>query len=141
MLLSCRILDDVSGVNSYEYSSQLQITEGDTPDIYIQLINNALNRPDQGFVPSGRRYCPSGTTSNTLSVTLDNIDDAKKYTKTATQPFDQDKSIWKITLTSSDKIRGTVGLKLTLTETSGATVKTTKGLLQSAIGVTSLTGV
>lgn len=134
MLLSARILYPISTVNNFQPASQFQMTEGDKVDIYFQIIDMSIDRNDQGFVPAGRRYIPA--TGATLSVLLDNVDDAKQITKTATNPFPGDTSIWKISINSTDAIMGTVNMKLTLTE--GSTV--TKGVFWGAIGVTSLEG-
>jgi hypothetical protein len=110
------------------------MTEGDSLDVYFQLVDLSRDRAVDGFVPEGRRYVPAAAA--TLTVVLQNIDDARKVTKTATQPYSQDPSIWKFSISSSDTIRGTVNAILTLTEGS----KVTKGLLSNAIGVQGLDG-
>jgi len=123
------MLKDVQNVNSFEADTELNWTEGDTLDIYFQLVDLSLDRPDQGFMPSGRRYVPAS--GATLSCVLENLDDAKKLTRTATQPFAQDGSIWKLSILATDKVRGTPQLRITLTE--GA--KVTRGLAKLAIKV------
>lgn len=134
MLLSLRILENVSGVNAFDYAQQARMTEGDVPTIYFQLVDLARDRADKGFVPAGRRYVPAA--GATLSVVLDNVDGARKVTRAATQPYATDPSIWAVTLTTADTIRGTVNMKVTLTE--GSTV--TRGLLQAAVSVQALDG-
>lgn len=135
MLLSARMLTDVGGVNSFEIIDKAQFTQGDETTVYFQLIDASLDTAAKGFNPSGRRYMPA--VGATLSVVLDNIDDAKKITRTATQPFAQDGSIWAVSIFSTDNIApGTISLKLTLTEG----VKITRGIVVGAIGVFSLTG-
>lgn len=129
MLLNARILIDCQNVNSWEPSTETSWTEGDTVDVYFQLIDASLDRPDQGFNPSGRRYVPG--TGATLSCALENIDDAKKITRLATQPFAQDGSIWKLSVLAADTIRGTPQLRLTLTEGS----RITRGLAQLGIKI------
>lgn len=114
MLLSARPLKDVSDVNSFQHDLQLAWTQGDALDVYFQLIDASLDRPDQGFNPGGRRFCPAD--GATLSVVLENLDDEKKITRAATQPFEGDSSIWKLTINATDKIRGTPHMRLTLTE-------------------------
>jgi hypothetical protein len=116
MLLSCRFLNDVAGVNTFQYASQVEVAAGDGQTVYFQLIDASLDRPDQGFSPSGRRYMPAS--SSTLLVTLANVDDAKKLVRTATQPFPQDPSIWSIPLLSTDPLKGTVFMQAVLTEPS-----------------------
>jgi hypothetical protein len=135
MRLSARILANVSGINAFSYANQADLTEGDTPIIYFQLVDLTRDRADQGFVPAGRRYVP--TALATLEVTLDHIDATRKVVRMATQPFPQDPSIWAVTLTTLDKLRGTVNMKLVLTETGG---KVTSGLLSAALRVQALSG-
>jgi hypothetical protein len=135
VLLSCRMLNSVSDVNHWDLVESLELSEGSLPDdVYLVLVDESQDRFHQGFSPDGRRYCPPA--GSTLSVTFDNLDDAKKVTRSATQPFPGDASIWKVALLTSDagKIRGTVNLKLTLTEPS----KTIKGALKAAMSVRSL---
>ena len=113
---------------------QVKFSEGDAPAIFFQLIDLTLDRPEQGYSPSGRRYMP--VASSTLSVVLDNLDNARKVTRAATQPFASDPSIWKIQLLTTDSVRGTVNLKLTLTE-PGTPVVITHGYVPAAIRVDS----
>lgn len=134
MQLSARILENVSGVNSFDYANQASMTEGDAPLVYFELVDLKKDRADLGFVPAGRRYIPAA--GATLTVILDNIDDARRITRAATQPFPNAPSIWAVQLLAADQIRGTVNMKLSLVEG----VKTTKGLLQAAIAVESLDG-
>jgi len=129
MLLSCRILQDVSGVNSFEYTSQAEWTEGCPTTLYIQLINASLDKANQGFNPPGRRYMPAS--GATLSVTLESIDDNKQVTKTATNPYASDTSIWAVSILSTDTIRGSPQIRLTLTE--GSVI--TSGLLKCAVKI------
>jgi hypothetical protein len=129
MLLSARPLKDVQNVNSFEPDSQLSWTEGDVIDIYFSLVDLSLDHPEQGFNPSGRRYIPSA--GATLSVVIENIDDSKKLTRLASQPFAGDGSIWKLALTASDKCRGTPQMRLTLTEGT----KVTRGLLKNSLKI------
>ena len=126
MILSCRILEDVADVNHFRYASEVRFTEGDGADIFFQLIDSSQDRNDQGFNPSGRRYAPAA--GATLQIVVDTLNDAKKVTRYATQPFANEPSIWKLTLLPTDAIRGTASLRLLLTEG----VKVTRG---SAIGV------
>ncbi len=51
-----------------------------------------------------------------LSATINHLDDAKKVTRSCTQPFAQDPSIWKLQVLATDYVKGTLDLKLTLTE-------------------------
>lgn len=114
MLLSVRFLNDVGGVNSFEIATQLEIYSGDGQNLYFQLVDSSLDRPDQGFYPSGRRYMPPA--DSTLVITLTNVDDAKEIVRTALQPFPEDASIWYIPILSTDPLRGSVNWRAALTE-------------------------
>jgi hypothetical protein len=117
MYLSARMLENVVNVNSFDQVLQVRFSEGDSPNIYFSLIDLNQDLPQQGFSPSGRRYVPVANSS--VSVVLDNIDDARKVTRSATQPYPTtDPSIWCVQLTPSDTVRGTVSMKLTLIEPS-----------------------
>lgn len=129
MLLSARILKDCANVNSFEYADTAQFTKGDVVDVYFQLIDASLDTASENFIPPGRRYMPAA--GATLVAVIENIDDTKKITRTVTQPFPLDPSIWKLSLLASDVIEGTANLRLTLTEGS----KVTKGLLKNAFRI------
>ncbi len=130
MLLSARILDSVGSVNDFNYVDQAGFTEGDVARVFFQLIDATKDSVLQQFKPAGRRFCPAA--SATLSVRLDNIDDAKQLTREAVQPYATlDASIWYVDVLATDKVRGTVDLVLTLTEGS----KVTRGRVPAAISV------
>lgn len=115
MLLSARMLDNVANVNTFSYVDQIEYYSGDPKVIYFQLIDASKNKSIAGFNPSGMRYVPAA--GATLSVEFVNIDDSKKTTKTATQPYSGDLSIWTVSLGALDTgVSGTVSIKLTLTE-------------------------
>jgi hypothetical protein len=114
MLLSARFLTDCTGVNSYEYTDVSESSQGDSADIYFQLIDMTVDKSLDGFVPAGRRYIPAS--GAILQCAIENINDAIKITRYATNPFADDRSIWKISLLASDPIRGTSNLRLVLTE-------------------------
>jgi hypothetical protein len=130
MLLSVRVLKDVASVNSWEPDDQVTWTEGDVVDIYFQLIDASLDTSNQGFHPSGRRYMP--VAGATLSCVLENIDDAKVLTRSATQPFAQDPSIWKLQVLATDKVRGSPQMRITLTETGP---KITRALIKNVLKI------
>ncbi len=127
MLLAARMLNNVQSVNSFDWTSQVEFTQGDQVDIYFQLVDATLDKAVGKFSPSGRRYVPAA--GATLTVKLDNIDDNVAITRPASQPFSQDGSIWKVTILSSDVLMGTCALALTLLE--GA--KQTRGRVEAAV--------
>lgn len=133
MILSARFLNSVGSVNDFCYMQQVQFTEGDQLDVYLQLIDTAKMAAIDGWKPPGLRYMPAA--GATLSVTVDNIDDAKKITRAATQPYPLDPSIWKFTIMATDVIKGTQNIRLSLSQ--GGVL--TRGLVKAALRVQSAT--
>ena len=117
MKLSARPLVDVEGANDFQYSTQLEYYAGDATTFYFQLIDQEKNPAQQGFYPSGLRYC--AITGATLQVTFNNVADSKRVVRYATQPFANDTSIWSVSILATDPLEGTVSLKCVLTENSG----------------------
>lgn len=133
MLLSCRILGDVANVNSFDCVAAAEFNDGDSPSVFFQLIDLAKDQGLQGWKPAGRRYMPAAAA--TLQVTFDSIDTSKQLVRQAIQPFVQDPSIWKVDILPTDagKLRGTVAIRLLLTEGSIVTNGSLRGALR--IGV------
>lgn len=129
MLLSARMLAGVGNVNVYEYVDSVEFTQGDSTVIYFQLFDMSVSAKSDPHFDVGRRYIP--VAGATLSITIENIDDAKKITRMATQPFAQDGSIWSISIASVDAVKGDATLRLTLTESAVVT----RGSVRSAIKV------
>jgi hypothetical protein len=129
MLLSARFLNDVSSVNSFEVAQVGQFTKGEAASVYFQLVDLSVDGALKGFAPAGRRYIPA--TGATLSVVVNSIDNAKKITRVATNPFPDDRSIWKLDFLTTDTVSGTLSLQLTLTE--GSVVR--KGLVKNGLRI------
>lgn len=127
MLLSARMLNNVASVNAFDWAENVEFTQGDQVDVYFQLIDASLDKAVKGYVPAGRRYMPAA--GATLSVTIANIDDAVQIVRSASQPFANDPSIWKVSVLNSDKIVGTCALVLVLNESG----KKTYGRLEAAV--------
>ena len=128
MLLSARMLDGVGDVNTFDTVPNLKLTAGDTPvQIYFQLIDASKDTDFSEVRPAGRRYMPA--VGATVSARLEHIDAAKVVTRACTQPFPQDSSIWLLTTVPADWLRGTVTLRLTVTEGD----RTIKGSVRAAI--------
>ena len=136
MLLSARLLKDFCSINSFEVANSCEMYKGNAKRVYFQLIDASLDLPTQGFSPSGRRFVPS--TGATLSVTLNSVDDAKKFVKTASKAFSSgDDSLWYIDINATDDVNGTVNMILSLNQ-SGVI---TSGLVQKAILVYPTVGI
>jgi hypothetical protein len=117
MRLSARPLVDVEGVNDFQSSTQLEYHVGDATDFYLQLVDMDKNSTQQGFYPSGLRYC--AITAATLQVTFINISNSKQFVRFASQPFATDTSIWTVPLLATDTLQGTVSIKCVLSENIG----------------------
>ena len=119
MKLGIRILDCVVDVNHFEPTTTVEWTEGDSPAIYFQLVDERKDKANEGFSPPFRRFMPA--TGATMAITLESIDDAKRVTRAATQPFSNDASIWMVDVLSTDLIGGTINMRVVLTEDSVVT--------------------
>lgn len=116
MLLSAHLLNNVSDVNHFEVVSTLETVQGDTSDIYFRLTDASV---DKSFDPPGRRYIPA--VGSAVRVTITDIDEGTSIEVQATQPFADDRSIWKLAHAPQSgadlsALVGTYALKLRLTE-------------------------
>lgn len=127
MILSGRILSNALSANVFDYAPAAQFTQGDQATVFIQLIDTTQDTMQQGFNPPGRRFMPAA--GATLQVLLDCVDDAKKITRTLVQPFPQDPSIWRLDVLPTDKVKGTVTIRLVLNESG----KETRGYIKAGM--------
>jgi hypothetical protein len=134
MILNARFLDNVSDVNNYNVSTSpiIEFTEGDSLNVYIQLTDLTKDKQSD---PPGRRYVPAA--GSTLSVVIENIDDAKKITRTCSMFDALDGSIWTFAILPTDLIRGTSTMRLVLNENG----KVTYGKVLGAFRVQSQTAI
>lgn len=118
MRLSAKILENVSGVNHWNYASEANVYEGQVNEIYIQLvdISKAIHIDSViGEIPEyPMRYIPQGS-SIAVAAVFPALDDSEEFSIAATQPFADDKSIWKITIPSS-QLPKSGNFQLNLTE-------------------------
>jgi hypothetical protein len=124
MLLSARPLIDVANVNTWQQSPVIEFTAGDAASVFFVIVNASLDRE---LAPSGRRYVPAA--GATLQCSVEALDDTKKLTRFAVNPFPDDRSIWRLDFTTTDQIRGTASLRLRLTEGGVATTGYAKNIL------------
>lgn len=129
MNLSARFLSNVANVNSFIYVDRPTFTEGDTSDVYLQLIDKELDTPAFNYYPPYRRFVPIA--GSTLIVVLMSLDSTRVVTKAATQPFIGDASIWKFSVTPSDRLRGSVNMRIQLNQNGVIT----NALIQPAINI------
>jgi hypothetical protein len=97
MLLSARLLQDVSSANLFRIVNQISARAGSTIDIYFQLVDRDQDRE---FNPPGRRFMPAS--NSTLLVSLKSVYPRKQLAFPATQPFPQDPSIWRFQIQPND---------------------------------------
>jgi hypothetical protein len=135
MYLTGRVLLNVADVNTWEYGDVYRLSQGDTPTLYLQLIDLDKDKDVLKNRPSGKRYMPA--TGAVLTATIQNINAVNTVVKVATQPFANDPSIWAISILSTDPIvSGTFSLQLALTEGS----KTTSAMVSNVINIGSQIG-
>lgn len=132
MLLSARLLNNVSNVNSFDVSLQTKFTEGDSQTIFIQLID--LNKDPEAKPLSGKRFVPA--TGATLNVVFKSNDTSKTVTKIATNPFPGDLSIFSFSVLPVDNLKGSWSILLALSQ--GGVV--TNGRVDNAILIQPITG-
>jgi hypothetical protein len=106
MKLSIKFLKNVANVNTYQYVSQWNISEGSSHTLYFQFVDK---------LKDDLRYLSQATVINSVKVTFLNIDEASEIEKTAVQAFSDDKSIWRITL-DSDEVPNSGAIKVAITE-------------------------
>lgn len=118
MRLNAKIIKNVHSVNSWVFTNQAFVIEGQANSIYLQLVNldqstDPTTEKSSAFPQNPIRYI-SQAVAISLEATFPSLVDDDKFTVVATQPFASDKSIFKFDLTD-DQIpsSGTVEFKLT----------------------------
>jgi hypothetical protein len=106
MKLSVKFLKNVANINTFQYASQWNISEGSSQVLYFQFVDK---------LKDDLRYMSQADTIDEVSVIFLNIDEASEIIKTATQAFPDDKSIWTITL-GSDEVPNSGAVKFSITE-------------------------
>jgi hypothetical protein len=116
MRLSAKMLKNVANVNHFQYEDQVYILEGSTNEFYFRLVdlNKLTYGKDSESLPDHPlRYIPA--VGATIEVEFDSLFDDEKFTVNATQPFPEDRSIWKVQL-NDDQLPRTGNFIFTLTE-------------------------
>jgi hypothetical protein len=106
MKLSAKTLVNVSNVNDFEYIDQWEINEGSAHRLHFQIIDT--HKEDL-------RYLSQATVIDAVTVTFLSIDDNSEITKTATQAFTDDKSVWYIDL-AANEVPNPGAIKISITE-------------------------
>lgn len=119
MRLSARILKNVIDVNHWRHSAQAYLAEGQENEVYIQLVDldqstKSTDEQSAAFPQYPIRYLSQATVIEATATFL-NIDDSQEYEIAGTQPFADDKSIWKFVLSES-QIPASGNLQIKITE-------------------------
>lgn len=93
MKLSAKFLKNVANVNNFQYADQWEIAEGSAQTLYFQIIDQ---------LKEDLRYMSQATVIDSVTVTFLDIDTEEEITKTASQPFADDKSIWMVSLSATE---------------------------------------
>jgi hypothetical protein len=138
MRLSARILKNVVNVNYWQHSNQAHVSEGQPNDVYIQLIDldwSTKGSPEQSaaFPQYPIRYISQATSIGVKAIFLA-IDDDEEFEVVGTQPFLDDKSIWKFEL-SAAQVPNAGNLKITVTENVGGNNIDKSFIIQSGVSV------
>ena len=104
MRLGAKILTNVIDINHFQYANQARVSEGQANDIYIRLVDNDWSldpKKNKSFISieDPIRYL-SQAGAILVTAKFLSIDDSKEFDVTATQPFADDKSIFKFSLTN-----------------------------------------
>jgi hypothetical protein len=117
MKLTAHPLKNVTSVNYFDLAKVWQLTVdntvtppvGEQTSLYFQVYNE-----DQDL-----RYIPEGAT--TVTVTFPNLDPAKLFSVIASQPYNDDKSLFKIDLLSS-MVPSSGAVRFSLTDNNGTKI-------------------
>ncbi len=110
MKLGIQMMDADSTLNNLIPLNQMELSPGETATVLFQLINSINHQ----------RYMPaSGATMTARMVSNNN---ANIISKSPTQPFADDKSIWSFPLSATDTVK-VAGVNLEIVLTEGANIK------------------
>lgn len=106
MKLSAKFLKNVANVNNFQYADQWDIAEGSAHRLYFQIVD---------VLKDNLRYMSQATSIDSVTVTFLSIEDDSEITKTATQAWSDDKSIWYIDL-AANEVPNSGAVKFSITE-------------------------
>ena len=91
MRLSARILDNVHDINTFKVVSEAHLSDSGPNSMHIQLIDLSKD---------GIRYMSQATVYS-VSLIFPDLNDDEEFEIAASQPFSDDRSIWKAVFSSS----------------------------------------
>jgi hypothetical protein len=118
MRINAKIIKNVNNVNSWVFANQAFMTQDQANTMYIQIVDldqssDPSVEKSQSFPQFPVRYIPQGTSVG-IEATFPALEDDEKFTITGTQPFAQDRSIWRFDLSAVQvPSSGNVDFKLT----------------------------
>jgi hypothetical protein len=98
MTAGFRILDNVCNLNSFREADEITLRRGEATEICFMLksVDNSCEEAKE------IRYIPP--TGSTVTVTFNHIDSNKVITRTATQKYSDDKSIYSVPILATDRL-------------------------------------
>ena len=104
MHLSARILRNVIDINHWQDANQAEVFEGQSNEIYLRLVDlgwstSAVPEQSTAFNEFPIRFISQATNIAVTAIFRD-IDEDSEFEVVGTQPFEQDRSIFKFTLNS-----------------------------------------
>lgn len=108
-----KILDNVRNVNDFDEVDEITLIRGNQTDLYFRLM---FRRYDKDGEISDQRYIPQGAPFS-VAVQFDNLSQQFHVRRTASKPFADDSSIWKVTILPQDQIMFN-SMRVVLTEDS-----------------------
>lgn len=119
MKLNARLMKNIVDINHWQHSSVAHIAEGQSNKIFIQLVDkdwSTKSTPEKSgaFVEFPIRYISQATVIVVTAKFL-SIDNDQAFEVIATQPYTDDKSIFKFSLTS-DQIPNAGNLVIVVNE-------------------------
>jgi hypothetical protein len=116
MRINAKIIKNVGTVNQWEYATEAYVQENQVNEVYFQLVDldKTHSAEKSTALPDfPLRYMPQGDVIS-VEVTFPKIDSDDQFSVVAVQPFDDDKSIYKATLASTQvPSSGSIIIKLT----------------------------
>lgn len=104
-----RMLENVKDYNTFREVASFEHVNGNQQDVYIRLTQK---ESDAATDSNDLRWLPSS--GATLTFKFDSLDSALAISRPGTMAFPaDDRSVWKVTLLSTDVLNGAISVVLT----------------------------
>jgi hypothetical protein len=111
MVLVFKLLDEVKDVNSFVEVDRKRIVKGNATPVYFRLMQDKSDSEKDLL-----RFIPQA--GATVTVKFNHIDSEKVLVRSATMPYADDRSIWKVDLLTTDSNIAHDDMHVTLTQGS-----------------------